>query len=56
MVPAVIKKQMAPAAIKEHADQPARKARIRGFMGSYGVLLFSRPSAYIYPYTSSHGD
>jgi len=25
MVPAVIKKQMAPAAIKEHADQPARK-------------------------------
>jgi len=40
---------MAPAAIKEqHADQHARKARIRGFMGSYGVTLFSRPSAYIY--------
>ena len=48
---------MAPAAIKEqHADQHARKARIRGFMGSYGVTLFSRPSAYIYPCTSSHGD
>jgi hypothetical protein len=48
--------KIAPASIKElHADQHTRKARIRGFMGSYGVLLFSSPSAYIYMYPLS-GD
>jgi hypothetical protein len=45
---------VAPVAIKEQYAQHAKKARIRGFMGSYGVLLFSRPSAYIYLCISSH--
>jgi hypothetical protein len=51
---AAITEQMAPAEIKEQHAQHAKKARIRGFMGSYGVLLFSRPSAYIYLCISSH--